>query len=190
LGGKGLAKGMSPPEPLEELPVVAQPPSTGNVSIGGSVKDSNIITGSGNTVQTARGSNIAQASGGGTATVNDHSSRSVFDQRGQKVKTQYNIAGDYNPAVAQDRATAVEELRKLMAELNSAADDDALPKKSAVKARQSVENAIVEAEEPKPDKNSILDYLATANEIITTAAGATTLVGAVTQAIQMVQRLF
>jgi hypothetical protein len=65
-----------------------------------------ITTGSGNTVtstgdirsnsgQVAVGSNIAQASGGGSAHVD--SSRSVFDQRGQKVGgSQYNAAGDMN----------------------------------------------------------------------------------------------
>ena len=75
---------------------------TGNVTVGGSVKESTIITGSGNTVQTATGSNIAQAGPGGTATVNDHSSHSVFDQRGQTVHgDQFNIAGDYNPTAAQ-----------------------------------------------------------------------------------------
>ncbi len=42
--------------------------------------------------QHAEGSNIAQATHGGTATVNV----STFDQRGQQVETQYNADGDIN----------------------------------------------------------------------------------------------
>lgn len=161
------------------------------VVAGRDMKDNVIVTGDSNVVQTATGNNIAQASGGGTATVNDQSSHSVFDQRNQTVHGhQYNIKGDYNPAAAQNRATAIEELQKLIDELNRARAEDALPTKVAVNARQSVENALVEAEDPQPDKRTILDHLAKANEVIATAAAATGLVTAISQAIQMVQKLF
>lgn len=73
------------------------------VGVGGDA-NAPITTGSGNTVtttgdisgnsgQVAVGSNIAQSSGGGSAHVD--SSRSVFDQRGQRVGgSQYNAARD------------------------------------------------------------------------------------------------
>jgi hypothetical protein len=75
----------------------------GAIGVGGDA-NAPITTGSGNTVtttgnisgnsgQVAVGSNIAQASGGGSANVD--SSRSVFDQRGQKIGgSQYNAVRD------------------------------------------------------------------------------------------------
>jgi hypothetical protein len=82
---------------------IAATSGTGAVGVGGDA-NAPITTGSGNTVtstgnirnnsgQIAVGSNIAQASGGSSAHVDN--SRSVFDQRGQKVGgSQYNAARD------------------------------------------------------------------------------------------------
>jgi hypothetical protein len=93
------------PEPgtLDQQRRQQQVSGTGAVGVGGDAH-APITTGSGNTItttgdirdnsgQVAVGSNIAQASGGGSAHVD--SSRSVFDQRGQKVGgSQYNAARD------------------------------------------------------------------------------------------------
>jgi hypothetical protein len=93
------------PEPgtLDQQRRQQQVSGTGAVGVGGDA-NAPITTGSGNTItttgdirdnsgQVAVGSNIAQASGGGSAHVD--SSRSVFDQRGQKVGgSQYNAARD------------------------------------------------------------------------------------------------
>lgn len=164
------------------------------VAIGGDVKEGNIITGDNNVVQQATGSHIAQAAPGGKAEVIDNSSHSVFDQRGQTVTTQYNIAGDYNPASAQDRTAAVAELRKLLEELGRAAQTGVLDEEIATDAEYSVKKAIQQAQKSDADKQTIVDYLNTAKDCITsvgaTVAGATGLIAAISQAIQMVQKLF
>ena len=84
----------------------------------------------------------------------------------------------------------VEELRKLVDELGRAQASGALDEDAATDAEYQVKKALNQAQKPDADKRTILDYLAAANEVITTAAGATALVTAVTQAIQMVQKLF
>lgn len=64
-------------------------------------------------VQTATGSHSAQASGGGHATVIDRSRSTAFDQRGQRVGSQYNAAGDINVGAVQNRMDLVGALEKL-----------------------------------------------------------------------------
>lgn len=122
---------------------------------------------------------IAQASAGGIATVNDHSSHSVFDRRGQQVATQYNIAGDYNPANAQDRAAATAELRTLLDEINRARAAGALDADTATDAGYQVTKALNQAETPEPDKPAILDHLDKAKQIIAAAAASAGLVTAI-----------
>lgn len=60
----------------------------------GAIKDSTVVTGNKNRVQQAIGDNIAQAGEDSSATVDDQSHDTKFDQREQKVDNQTNIAGD------------------------------------------------------------------------------------------------
>jgi hypothetical protein len=127
---------------------------------------------------------------GGKTTVNDTSSHPVFDQRYQTVRTQYNIAGDYNPGNVQSQDAAIEELRKLLKEVGHARSAGALDADAATDAEYQLKKALNEAQKPTAEKRIILDHLATASEVIAATSAATALVTAVTQAIRMVQKLF
>ncbi len=177
--------------------------SNSGIMAGGDVNDANIvntgditgegnavIAGSGNTVQQAHGRIVAQAGSGGSTTVHDESRNTMFDQRGQQVDTQYNIAGDYNPADVQDRANAVAELRKLLAEIDRTETAGLLDADVATDATYQIKKALNQAEKPEPDRNSILDHLTAATEMITAVSGTVGLATALIQAMQMVQRLF
>ncbi|MCB9150926.1 MAG: caspase family protein [Caldilineaceae bacterium] len=195
LGGKGISKGASAPDPLaplETAPTVSASPAARNVSITGNVTDSPIVTGDGNSIQYAKGNDIAQATGGGNATV-DRSFR-MFDQRGQKVETQYNIAGDLNMGAANNRAEAVQALQKLLDEVSRAANAGVLGAETALDVDYQLKKAIQQAQKPDPAPAPIVEHLQNAKAIIgevaANVAAATGLVTAVTSAIQMIQKLF
>lgn len=160
--------------------------NTGDISGDGNI----VVADSDNLVQQAKGSNIAQAGPGGTATVDDRSSHSVFDQRGQQVDTQYNIAGDYNPATVQDRAAAIVELRKLLDEITQARAAGALDVETATDAGYQITKVLNQADTPEPDKSTMLDHLDRATQVIATAASSAGLVTAIAEAVRMVQRIF
>lgn len=189
LGGRGLSRGLTPPDPLSavDFPSGSGPNITGD--------DNVTVVGSGNVVQHATGGNAAQATGAGsTATVNDHSWHTAFDQRRQKVTTQYNIAGDYNPGLVEDRATAIDELNKLLNEVAQAAQAGVLDEESATDTEYQVKKAMQQAQKSEPDKLTIINHLNQAKEVTigvaASVAAATGLVTAISQAIQMVQKLF
>lgn len=165
-----------------------------SVAAGGDMNRNTIVTGDGNVVQQARGRNVAQAAPGGQANVTDRSRSTVFDQRGQKVQTQYNVAGDFNFSAAQDRTAALGELRKLLEEIGRAAREGVLDDEAATDAEYAVKKAVQQAEKPDADKQTIVDYLTKAKDVIVgVASGVTAATGfatAISQAIQMVQKLF
>ncbi|MSP13737.1 MAG: caspase family protein [Chloroflexi bacterium] len=164
------------------------------VAVGGNVTGSTIITGNQNTIQQSTGRNTAQTAGGGRATVTDRSRRTVFDQRGQQVQYQYNAANDINFGAAQNRADALAELRKLQAELGKAKEAGAIEEDAATDAAYQVTKAVQQAQKPDADRQTILGHLEQAKDVIVKVAANVTAAGglitAVSQAIQMVQRLF
>ena len=100
LGGKGVTKGTTPPDPLQPMPASIHIENSGSgavahgdgavaagergVAIGGAVSGSTIMTGDGNTVRNVE-------TGGGNYTEKQNT---TFDQRGQSVGKQTNVAGD------------------------------------------------------------------------------------------------
>jgi hypothetical protein len=206
-GGKGLPAGGWPAaqreasERIERIAQMVNVQATGkrSVAIGGSVTNSPIITGSGNivgnqnTIQRASGHHIAQAAGGGNATVNDHSSRTTFDQRGQQVGTQYNTAGDTYVGAAQQSENLVAELQRAQDAITRAKADGTLDRRAATDAAYQVAQAIDQAEDPHPNIHLILGHLEQARRIVAPAAGsgsaATAVAGALSRAAQLADTL-
>ncbi len=94
--------------------------SEGSVAAGGDIHGNVTIAGNQETSQTASGHHIAQASGGGSATVTDQSkSSSIFDQRGQEVGTQYNVAGDVKQPGSGDTFNMSGDFRGAMVNVKS-----------------------------------------------------------------------
>jgi hypothetical protein len=114
----------------------------------------------------------------------------IFDQRGQQVTYQYNAAGDINFGAVRDRAAFAGELRKLGGELDKAAGNGALAPDVAADARDQLDKAARQAEQPSPNKNVLVGYLTTAQELVKQAMAATGLVAGLVQAIEKVGILF
>jgi hypothetical protein len=154
--------------PIPPLPATAAPTSPGQPT---------------NTQQTATGRNIAQAGPGGSATVNDHSRHTVFDQRGQTVYGPVtNIAGGvhtsgglFNSGImtttpAPTPVDIMAELRKLLAQVTQAGQQGLLDEITTIDVESALKKAIALAGKPAPDRQAILTYLNTAQTTITAIA--------------------
>ena len=117
----------------------------------------------------------------------------VFDQRHQKVKYQYNFAGNVDLDAVQSKAELIEQLEKLQAELARATQQGAL-EEEGIQAKSQVEMAVLQAQKPEPDKNKILGYLTQAKDVIagvtTTVAATSGLLAALQKAVELAQRIF
>lgn len=113
---------------------------------------------------------------------------SSFDQRGQKVKKQTNIAGNQYKAGremyvaggdvrfgdARNQAAFAGELEKFLAELSRAAGAGEIEAEAALDVEHPLKKAVLEAKKPKPDKAKLLDYIGKAKTILTDLAAAST----------------
>lgn len=166
------------------------------VAIRGDVKDSPIVTGDNNTIQQARGRNIAQAGPGGSSTVNDHSRRTAFDQRNQTVLGgQTNIEGGVHTSGGTlntglmttgglpAQVDILSELRKLLAQITQAGQQGLLDDITTIDAESALKKAIALAGKPVPDRQAILAHLTTAQVTISAATYDVVGIGNLTTAI-------
>ena len=115
---------------------------------------------------------------------------SIFDQRGQKVNYQYNAAGNINFGAVSSNTDLVAELRKLLDEINKAISTGAIDSENGVDVESHLKKAILQAENPKPNKQIILKNIDGAKKIIEGMASAVGLVGGFVQAAETVRRFF
>lgn len=116
--------------------------------------------------------------------------KAFFDQRGQQVNYQYNAAGNINFGSIDNKIDVATELQKLLAEVDKAAQAGVLSDEVAIDVEAKLKKAIAQAQKPEPSKKTTLGYLNDAKTLmegITSAAG---LVTALTQAIDLVRKLF
>lgn len=118
----------------------------------------------------------------------------VFDQRGSKVNKQVNIAGnvygDINFGEIQDKTDLVAELKKLLAEFSKAAQTENISDELSIDIEANIKKAIIQSEKPQPDKNIILKHLIEAKALIEGVSSAIGLITALSQAIEIVRRIF
>jgi len=114
----------------------------------------------------------------------------TFDQRGQKVNYQYNAAGNINFGSVQNKVDVVPELQKLKDEIRSAVQASVLDEEVAIDVEAKIRKAIIQVQKPKPDKKTTLDYLNEAKALIEGITAAAWLVTGLTQAAEMIKRLF
>jgi hypothetical protein len=112
-----------------------------------------------------------------------------FDQRGQKVTYQYNSAGNINFGAAETGVDVTKELKKLLKEINKATQAGAIDSENGIDIEAKIKKAIIQAEKPQPDKQSILENINGAKTIIEGLASAVGLIGGFIQAIEMVRRV-
>ena len=84
---------------------------------------------------------------------------SVFDQRGQKVKYQYNAAGDINVNSIQSIQDLTKQLENLQVELKKARDAKAIDQDKAVEAEYHILQATKETKKKKPNKKTFVDSM-------------------------------
>ena len=114
----------------------------------------------------------------------------TFNQQGQRVRYQYNAGGDINFGAVQSRDDLAGELKKLRAELDRAAAEGAVEREVASEAADQLDKAVQQAEKPSPNRNVLVGYLSTAQELVKEAAAAAGLVAGLVQAIEKVRVLF
>ena len=114
----------------------------------------------------------------------------VFDQRGQRVNYQYNAAGNINFGPIQNRAEVVDELKKLLTELDTATQAGVLDEEVATDTEYQLKKAVQQAQKPEANKQTILDYLNQGKELISGIKAASGFVGALSDAVGKVQALF
>lgn len=118
---------------------------------------------------------------------------SYFDQRGQKVTNQMNVAGNasgINFADAGDRATLVAQLESLKSALKEAVGRGDLQEEPAFDADYQVSKALRQATSTAPDGGRIIGYLKEAQAVLKATTSAAAIVTAIGQAVEAVQRLF
>jgi hypothetical protein len=127
---------------------------------------------------------------GGCSSIGKELLLSQFDQRGQQIgRDQYNVGHDLNFGAVQNPVDLVSELGKLTSAITQARQEGILDKKKATDVEYQVTKAAQEAEEPNPDKKTILDHLKTAKSFIEDIAAAGGLVTAIVGAIEAVQKI-
>ena len=115
---------------------------------------------------------------------------SIFDQRGQQVRYQYNAAGDINFAAVQSRMDIIAELEKLRQEFPRAAQAEIIDAEVAKDAEDHLAKAIQQARQPQPDRKTILERVKNAKTLIEGISAASGLVTALMTTIELIQKFF
>ncbi len=115
---------------------------------------------------------------------------SIFDQRGQNVKYQYNAAGNINFGAVQNAADFITQLELLKQEISKAHKEQLINELTESKTKTQLLEAIEEANKPNPDKNSLLGYLGHAKDCLRGIAEIKGIVEAVTMACEWVRNSF
>lgn len=114
----------------------------------------------------------------------------VFDQRGQNVKYQYNAGGDINFSNINSRADLTAELGKLKIELKKAIEGKAIDDETGTDVEYKLTKAIQESQKPNADKKKILENINYAKELLSGISASVGLVTAFVNAAELVQKLF
>lgn len=115
---------------------------------------------------------------------------SVFDQRNQKVNTQYNAAGDINFNSVQNSSEFVAELQKLKSEFSRFAEEEAIDAEILTDTEYQLTKAIQQAEKPEPNKGIILKHLENAKQLVEGVETGIKIVTYLTTAIEIAKVIF
>lgn len=116
--------------------------------------------------------------------------KAAFDQRGQNVNSQTNVAGDAYIAMAQNRTDLVSELVKLKAQITDAHAQGVLSKDIATDAKEHITKAVEQAKKQNPDKQTILDHINGGKALIEGVSTATSLITGFIEAAEIVRKFF
>jgi hypothetical protein len=122
--------------------------------------------------------------------INQGDNMAVFDQRNQKVNTQYNAAGDINFNAVQDKSEFIAELEKLKVEFLKVAKQEAIDGEIVTDAEYQLTKAIQQAQKTEPQKTTIIEHLKNAKQLVDGVTATTGLLTALTKAIEMASTIF
>lgn len=115
---------------------------------------------------------------------------SIFDQRDQKVSTQYNAAGNINFNSVQNSGEFVAELKKLKSEFLRVAKEEAIDAEIVTDVEYQLTKATQQAEKSEPDKGMVLTYLENAKQLVDGVETAIKVGTALTAAIEIARTIF
>ncbi len=129
----------------------------------------------------------------------------VFDQRGQQVGQQTNIAGDMNVdsmqntvlvgeeihfGSATNREEVIADIEKLKVQVEKLLAKSGANEETVTDAKYQMEKAVQQSKNPEADRNKVLEYLDGAKKLISGLAEAGILVKVFIEAAQAVQKFF
>ena len=94
----------------------------------------------------------------------------VFDQRGQSVTYQYNVAGNLNLESVKNKEELIAQLENLKEEFARATQQNAFDEEIAIRSESELKLAIVEVKKPEPNKQTLLDRIDTVKKLIETVS--------------------
>lgn len=110
----------------------------------------------------------------------------IFDQRGQKVKYQYNTAGNINFGAINSTDELISQLNLIKQEVVKACEAEIINELTESKTKTQLLEAIEEAQKTPPDKTSLLNYLEKAKKCVEGVTELSGLVDAVSKACEWV----
>lgn len=94
----------------------------------------------------------------------------IFNQQGQVVSAQYN-AETINFSGFKSRKDVIFELRQFQNELGKASEQIAFDNKVAAEVEVFINQVIIHAESERPDKKTMIQYLASAKDLVVGVTG-------------------
>lgn len=123
-------------------------------------------------------------------TIKEGGAMSVFDQKNQKVGTQYNAAGNINFASVTNQVELITELEKLKNEIAKAVEAKTINAETATDVEYKVTKAIIQSQKPQPDKKSMLENINGAIALLNGVSSAASLVTTFVKAAELIEKFF
>lgn len=114
----------------------------------------------------------------------------VFDQRNQTVKYQYNAAGNINLSGVKDASEFIEELEKLKSEVSLAASSQTIDAEIVTDTQYQIQKVVDQAQKPDPNKSLMIDHLSKVKDLLKNIVEVGGIVAGISKAIELVQTLF
>lgn len=114
---------------------------------------------------------------------------SIFDQRGQHVEYQFNVAGNINLDGVQSVDQLVNQIAHLRAEIDQAKRVGAVPEDIAVEAQYHLLEASRQAKSETPDRSTLLDNIRKAKDLLKDIAAVASLVTALAKLADVAMKL-
>jgi len=118
----------------------------------------------------------------------------VFNQQGQQVTYQWNIAGNAYFGQVENKAQVITDLERLKTEVEKATEQSVLPEEVGTDVAYQTTKALQLAKKPDGDTKTLLTHLETATKLLTGATGVAQafpgMVAAFQKATEVVTKLF